>query len=160
MEQQWIDYAKQCMQPAYQYYQDKFINGPLQPVVMIFKASRLLDPVKVNEMQPYAAAINSLRCIPFLDSGDVVHPLQHELAKYQALADHKADDINVLEWWSRHAREIPHWARACKQILLLQPSSAASERVFSLLQNSFGSRQELALEDYIEASIMLQYNNK
>ena len=87
----------------------------------------------------------------------VTRPLQDELARYQALAEDIADDVNVLQWWSRHAREVPCWASACKQILLLQPSSAASERVFSLLQNSFGSQQ--VLEDYIEASIMLQYNN-
>ena len=37
-------------------------------------------------------------------------------------------------------------------------SSAAAERVFSLLSNSFGARQESSLEDYIQASIMLQYN--
>ena len=45
-----------------------------------------------------------------------------------------------------------------KLILLVQPSSAAAERVFSLLQNSFTQRQ-FSLEDYIETSIMLQYNH-
>ena len=37
-----------------------------------------------------------------------------------------------------------------------RPSSAAAERVFSLLQNSFQEQQFSALEDYIETSIMLQ----
>jgi hypothetical protein len=36
--------------------------------------------------------------------------------------------------------------------------TAAAERVFSLLQNSFTQRQSSSLEDYIETSIMLQYN--
>jgi len=31
--------------------------------------------------------------------------------------------------------EIPTWAKAFTLILLVQPSSAAAERVFSLLQN-------------------------
>ena len=44
-------------------------------------------------------------------------------------------------------------------VLLFQPSSAAAERVFSLLQNSFQEQQFSALEDYIETSIMLQYNS-
>ena len=39
-----------------------------------------------------------------------------------------------------------------------QPSAAAAERVFSLLQNSFKDQQYSSLKDYIEASIMLQYN--
>ena len=45
-----------------------------------------------------------------------------------------------------------------KYLTLIQPSSAAAERVFSLLANSFGSKQENALGDYIEASVVLQYN--
>lgn len=160
VQQQWINYATQCIRPAYQYYQDKFNHGPLQPLVTIFKSCRLFDPVKVKEMQPDAAAVDTLRCVPFFDADNVIQPLQGELAAYQALTDDVAAEINVLEWWSQHSKEIPSWASACKQILLLQPSSAASERVFSLLQNSFNNRQERALEDYIETSLILQYNNK
>lgn len=134
VQQQWINYATQYIRPAYQYYQDKFNHGPLQPLVTIFKSCRLFDPV--------------------------IQPLQGELAAYQALTDDVAAEINVLEWWSQHSKEIPSWASACNQILLLQPSSAASERVFSLLQNSSNNRQERALEDYIKTSLILQYNNK
>ena len=43
-------------------------------------------------------------------------------------------------------------------MLLVQPSSAAAERVFSLLQNSFSKGQTSALQDYIQISVMLQYN--
>ena len=43
---------------------------------------------------------------------------------------------------------------------VVQPSSAAAERVFTLLSSSFGSRQESALEDYSQLSIMLQYNRR
>ena len=45
----------------------------------------------------------------------------------------------------------------CKDILLLQPSSAAAEHI---LLNSFSDRQELALKDYIEASMILQDQRK
>ena len=51
-------------------------------------------------------------------------------------------------------------ATGCRAILLLQPSSAAAERVFSLLSNSFKENQQNALEDYISTSVMLQYNSK
>ena len=46
----------------------------------------------------------------------------------------------------------------CKTALLIQPSAAAAEHTFSLLNNSFKEDQAAALEDYIETSIMLQYN--
>ena len=45
-------------------------------------------------------------------------------------------------------------------VLLVEPSSAAAERVFSHLSNSFTEQQMSSLEDYIETSIMLQYNKQ
>ena len=54
----------------------------------------------------------------------------------------------------------PGWANACKLVLLIQPSSAAAERVFSLLENSFTERQERSLQDNVSLAIMLQYNSK
>jgi len=84
--------------------------------------------------------------------------LQRELPTYIAAATDVNPDIIVLIWWEIHQQEIPNWAKARKKILLIQPSSAASERVFSLLENSFRDNQACAMEDCIEASIMLQYN--
>jgi len=43
--------------------------------------------------------------------------------------------------------------------MLIQPSSAAAELAFSILSNSFTNRQEHSLKDYIETSVMLQYNS-
>ena len=86
--------------------------------------------------------------------------LKGELAAYMAAAEDISQDTDVCEWWKRHDGEIPSWAKACKLILLIQPSSAAVERAFSLLENSFSKRQEHSLEDYVSLSIMLQYNRK
>ena len=47
-----------------------------------------------------------------------------------------------------------------RKIILIQPSSAAAERVFSLLKASFNERQDGSLQDYIESSLMLQYNKR
>ena len=44
--------------------------------------------------------------------------------------------------------------RACMYMTLIQPSSAAAERVFSLLSNSFKQSEERALEDYTSTSVM------
>ena len=47
-------------------------------------------------------------------------------------------------------------ALACKKVLC-QPSCAAVERVFSIL-NNFSNSQYSDLEDYIETTLMLHYN--
>ncbi len=55
-------------------------------------------------------------------------------------------------------KKLPTWSSVKADILLVQPSSAAAECVFSLLKASFGPQQDSALNDYIETSLMLQYN--
>ena len=56
-----------------------------------------------------------------------------------------------MSFWD-HTVQLPFWSTGCRAILLLLPSSAAAERVFSLLSNR--------LEDYISTPVMLQYNSK
>ena len=63
-----------------------------------------------------------------------------------------------LLWWKQNALELPYWAEAANKTLPLQPSSAASEHVFSLLKASFSEQQNNALQDYLGASLVLQYN--
>ena len=63
-------------------------------------------------------------------------------------------EVKPLNWWKRHETDLPNWSRPARQVVLVQPSSAAAERVFSILHCSFGDRQNNALEDYIEASVL------
>ena len=63
--------------------------------------------------------------------------------------------VNTNDWWKSHGEQFKTWLEAFKLIVLVQPSSASAERVFSLLANSFSSQQESALEDYIQLSVML-----
>jgi len=82
------------------------------------------------------------------------------LPKYLAKTADGSEQFDPLEWWKLNADELPNWSSAARKVLLLQPSSAASERVFSLLKASFSDQQESSLEDYIETSVMLQYNKR
>ena len=66
-------------------------------------------------------------------------------------------EVDVLDWWHTHQRDLAAWAEACKNVLLVHASSAAAERAFSILSNSFGERQESSLQDYLECSIIHQY---
>ena len=63
-------------------------------------------------------------------------------------------------WWKRNEKVLPNWSSTCKSVLLVQLLSATAERVFSILSNSFTDRQEHSLKDYIETSVMLQYNSR
>ena len=105
-------------------------------------------------MNPSVAAIDSLASFPFLSSANV-SGLKAEFPLYTAAAEDINPSYDPLLFWKRHESDLPNWSRAARQVLLVQPSSAASEHVFSLVRNSFGERQNLALQDYVEASLML-----
>ena len=47
----------------------------------------------------------------------------------------------LLLWWRVNNPQFPTWAVAARIIFALNPSSAASERVFSLVKDMFGKDQ-------------------
>jgi hypothetical protein len=78
--------------------------------------------------------------------------------RYSTSFSDVAADFDPLQWWKAHAVDLPHWSSAAGDVLLVQPSSAAAERVFSLLKATFGPQQDTTLNDYIQTSLMLHYN--
>ena len=83
--------------------------------------------------------------------------LLSELDMYVSCATTSAK-TPLLQFWEQHKRTLPTWYVGFQVIALLQPSSAAAERVFSQLRSTFGDQQGSTLEDYKEASIMMRFN--
>ena len=67
---------------------------------------------------------------------------------------------NVLAWWRANGQKFPTWAKAARMVFALTPNSASAERVFSMLKHMFGDTQGGALGDYVEAALMLKYNQR
>ena len=154
-EQQFLDYSKACVQPAYNYFYLK-VNNDLKPVLDAFKATRLFSLFKFHELKLSATDIDCLKAFPFLSSQETIDGLKIEIPMYMAASEDVSTEIDLINWWKRHAIELPKWANAFKNVLLVQPPSAAAERVFSILQR-FTAQQQSSLEDYIELSVMLQF---
>ena len=57
-------------------------------------------------------------------------------------------------------RGFPAWALAARIVFAISPNSASCERVFALLKNLFGEQQMSALADYVQAALMLNYNQR
>ena len=81
-----------------------------------------------------------------------------EIPMYLAASEDVSKEIDLIAWWKRHAIELPKWANAFKKVLLFQPSSAVAERGFFSILQRFTAQQQSSLEDYIELSVMLQFN--
>ena len=152
VEQQLIIYAKSCVEPGFQYFKEKF-DGELRPVVSFFKGARLLSPEKMKDTLVDASTVDEFAsAFPSLSTQTAL--------KQSCLAIKLLLMISILQLMHRTGGKDMGWSYliGAQIVLLVQPSSAAAERVFSLLQNSFTQRQSSSLEDYIETSIMLQYN--
>ena len=84
------------------------------------------------------------------------------LAKASALAsslDSSDGSMDSLEWWKDNSIELVYWSQVAQWVFLVQPSSAAAERVFSIL-NRISDSQTNYLEDYVESTVMLHYNKR
>lgn len=151
--------AKACIRPGLNFYQRKF-SVQFRDTVRAFKAARFCCPVQVQALRPTSASLEELRNFPFVNNDATIANLAQELPLYIAAADgvNVACEEDKVTWWAAHRDTLPHWCALVKKLLLIQPSSAAAERVFSLLSNAFTSQQDFALQDYLEASVMLRYN--
>ena len=147
-EQHWMDYAKSCIKPGYDYFYSNLI---LLPVVDAFKAARLLNPAKINDLKLDGSTVETLHAFKFLDNDRAINELSSELPLYLVLYEDLSDAVDALDWWERNSAKLLFWSRACKQVLLCQPSSASVERVFSLLNHLY-QQQQSALEDYVDGS--------
>ena len=150
-----IQYGISCVQPGIRYFEERYSSDSDFPV-NVFKGARFFSPFKVHDLQPVAGDVDLLGAIPFL-SGDI-SSLKEELPNYVAKSASVDPSVDISAWWKGNSPELPHWSSAAQRVFLIQPSSAAAEQVFSILNNTFSSSQMNSLEDYVEATVMLQYN--
>ena len=155
----WMKHARECIKPAIKYF-DEHLKADLMDIPLkAFKAARYFSPHFVKKIKPECADLSSLQNLPFITPTRLLE-LRDEFPKYAVLTADLSCDYSSLKFWKDHELSIPKWSDAARNIFLLQPSSAAVERVFSVLNNSFGKKQLGSLEDYIETSVMLQFNKR
>ena len=146
------------VEPGLAYMDEKFApNGPLKRQLAAFEAAHLLHPAKIHAVP--AVAIQMFEALPSTTPAWRAQ-LMHELPEYRRLAHDASREEDVWLWWDTHKVQLPSWHRFACLCALLQPSSAAAERVFSKLRAYVTRRQENALEESIEATVMLNYNEQ
>jgi hypothetical protein len=130
-------------------------------VSQLFDPSFAVDNVTPNFVAELCAAIPAL--------SNAADALKAELEAYRVasrtapMMDHSevhAFTEAVLEFWRKNGTKVPAWRKAAKIVFAIPPTSAASERVFSLLAIMFGKDQDGALSDFIQGALMLRYNGR
>jgi hypothetical protein len=88
-------------------------------------------------------------------------PACKRLFHHCCAAQHGQEDSNLCgAWTSGPGCRVGATGEPCAPHQLLSPSSAAVERVFSIMRRTFHEQQDAALADMIRTSLMLQYNNR
>ena len=139
LQQQLIDYGHACVEPGIQYFQTQ-LTSSLQHSLSAFKAVHLFSPQKLQVMQPDVSVIDGLSIFPFLNSTSILDGLKAELPIYLAKSVDIDPNFSCLEWWKQNETACPCFSATAHKIFLIQPSSAASEHVFSLLNASFNKQ--------------------
>ena len=70
------------------------------------------------------------------------------------------DTAHVSRWHASFEEKRPTWWFAVEHLVLLRPSEADAERVFSLLRAAWGEQQESALSDMIKAGLYQKVNER
>lgn len=135
---QLMQYANSCVQEAINYF-EKHLATTFKNTMSIFKVARYFSPHMISHLKPNASDIDQLGAIPFIKTQEIAK-LKEELPLYMARAKDIDKDICPLVWWKDNHDHLPTWSREAKKVFLIQPSSAAVERVFSLLNSSFSER--------------------
>ena len=100
-----------------------------------------------------------------MEAIDVEYPLFVQEAKGLEV---RVDDMKpepamdrIEDFWTFRRQRFPSLSKLVRFAYTCTASSASVERLFSLLKRTFSLQQmKFALEDYVEASVMLQFNRK
>jgi hypothetical protein len=152
------------VEPSLSYYESR--KRLLKTQFDIFEACRLFDPSRAGFLQllQLNEVTRQLGLIPFFTAQE----RQLLAAAWPAYVVYVgayppqviSGEVMYEDWWvTAGAAGLGVWYAAAQKVMILPPSSAAAERVFSMLKSLIGDQQmALTLEDYQETSIMLHYN--
>jgi len=86
----------------------------------------------MQEVQPDSSTIDLLAVFPFMKPQATLDALKSKLPQYIACSEDMTPDCDLLPWWKVKQSDLPTCAASFKEVLCIQPSSDAVERVFSL----------------------------
>jgi len=142
------------------------------------KAARVFDPRHVGANGISEAAVTALSCFKLVEHPRVkphYKAMLAEVTKYKVavaslppLSERQvkgrngkvSDSFCFKKWWNEKKADLPHFFEVLRAVLTHTPNSCAAERVFSLLTATFNHDQRSAYADYIETSLMLQFNKR
>lgn len=89
------------------------------------------------------------------------YKIMYEITEMEGKGPFELRMISIEAFWKQSRHRFPFLARLVRYCYTILPSSAMSERVFSMLKQAFSLLQlKTTLNDYVEGVIMLRFNKK
>ena len=159
----WRNITRASLLPAQEYY-TTVIEGKLRAMCIFFAACRCFNPFKLREHFVTGSDLDGLKQHPAFAPGGCHHGLfrdmQGELPKYRQLVKNIKGTRDVVQFFKLNGSTIPAFAEAFKIANLVRSSSAAVERLFSMLRRHFNDQQSSMLGDHIEGAMLISYNHR
>ena len=165
--------AKSILKGAVDYFQ-RTIVVKLASDLELYKTCRYANPVAMRQtigrpdtLLQFKRAAEELNFFTLSDvdkMGGEWYLYKRLVNEFEVVPSEIKFDIQMercTKFWSLYHEILPNLANFTRYCMTMTPSSAAAERVFSMLKNSFTIGQmRQSLEDYSEGSVMMQYNKK
>lgn len=156
----WLAWIRAKLKPAHAYMLQQ--EAKHARALDLARAAALFLPWRFLELNLNSGAIREhlQRFGPGVLSPELVLACCDEIEVYSIAAEGVARRASVESFWTGRAEDLKAWFKAFVIVGLIQPSSAAAERGFSEFHQLFGSGEVPgALEDYMEASLMVKMNS-
>lgn len=167
----WLEYGKWMLVQGFEYF-ESVVLGQLSNNMLFYKCARLCNPMGMRDYAfsaqtvKDAMAVEQLLVFAPLLKAISVDGLVDELPAYmEAVADIDATVScrsidKIMPFWASRQKEMPTWCALVRVVTTVTPSSAAAERVFSIMNSQFGDNQASALDDYVGTSVKLCFNKR
>ena len=90
-----IVHSKQCIQPGIDYFNHQ-LGTSLKSPLMAFKASRMINPTIIRNLNPDASSIDLFNSFPFVTAEELMK-LKAELPAYLAKVEDLDESVDKLE---------------------------------------------------------------
>jgi hypothetical protein len=148
--------TRRHLQPARQY-----LLGQEAKYIGLFAVARAASswlPWEYYKRNLTRDAINE-RLARFQLDEQLIRQCVSEMDDYRAVAQHVDTATDINSFWHAHRETLPGWFKAWLVVGLVQPSSAAVERGFSLFGATFGNELRLnSLESTMETQMKAMMN--
>lgn len=168
----WLRYGKACIIGASNYYHATVMQK-MGWQVQVWKAAELCNPLQMCISRFSSEYVRTtltnrtlLQHAPALGLPDI-NELLSELCIYKSLVVDLAGAepafnvlVDTMGFWRANMKALPTWVLLVRIVVTMPTSSAASERAFSVLNNTFNDNQISSLQDQVSTACMLQYNKR